>query len=78
MDKLKKLMVDRNIADPEAAAALMTRQSAPAPAAPTGFKPDRWNLARDTDESSKQLLADPEGWMEDEASRVWQEVQTAA
>jgi hypothetical protein len=74
MEKLKKLMVDRNIADPEAAAALMTRQTPPAPAAPSGFRPDRWNLTRNTDDSSKHLLDDPEGWMEDEATRVWQEV----
>lgn len=79
LEKVKKLMVERKIADPEAAAALLLRKEPAAPLPPSGFVPRRWNfgVAEKDDASAQHLLADPEGWMEEEAARIWSESQAA-
>lgn len=76
LEKIKKLMVDRSIPDPEAAAALFDKQNPAPPADAPGFTPDHWNFQ--TDESKrdiKGLFADPEKWADKEAANVLNEIR---
>lgn len=76
---VKKLMVDRNIPDPEAAFALFQRQSPP----PTpidgmhsnGMPGRRWGDIEAAQASDALLFADPDRWATDTASKVLTEMR---
>lgn len=79
MDKVRKLMVDRQIPDPEAAAALYLRQTPPAPSQPSTVAPPRWDFqhVNDDDADQKLLWSNPEAWADREAAAVMQELKIA-
>jgi hypothetical protein len=76
LDKIKALMVDRNIADPEAAAALFERMN-PAPVeSRSTWEPDTWNIKDDAVENDvKGLFADPDRWADREVGKVLADVR---
>lgn len=74
--KIKQLMVDRKIADPEAAAALFDRQNPPAPAEQPGWTPDHWNMEETvTPTNVKELFANEDKWADKMAAQVLNEIR---
>ena len=71
IDKIKSLMVDRSIPDPEAAAALYERLN-PAPVdTRSSWEPDGWNLRDDAVETDVQgLFTDPDRWADKEVGKI--------
>jgi len=70
IEKLKDLMLKRQIPDVDAAAALFERQNPPAkPLAPAILSND-WNIGDKDDEKFKRLLDDPDRFGRDEAAKV--------
>lgn len=75
IEKLKDLMVKRQIPDVDAAAALFERQNpAPRPLSPA-IKSNDWNIGDPGDDKFKRLLEDPDRFARDEAAKVLNEVQ---
>lgn len=78
-DDLIKIMRDRKLADPEAAAAILLRKQAAQPTAHSGFTPPRWNLfgkasdSADEKESMKRLFDNPDEWFFEEGAKVFAE-----
>lgn len=73
IDQIKKLMIKRKIADPEAAWALWERQNS-SPIEATGLRPNKWdvkNLTGGTD--INDLMNNPDDWSEREAIKVMKE-----
>jgi hypothetical protein len=76
IEQVKKLMVDRNIADPMAAAALFAEQNPPAPEAAAGFAPQHWNLDQNvTDFDVKGLFENEDRWADAMASKTLNEIR---
>ena len=77
IEKIKQLMRDRTIPDPEAAAALFDRLNPQQPDAPSGYRPTGWNFgtAGKDDTDKKLLFEDPDAWADKEAKKVWDEVR---
>lgn len=74
IDQIKKLMIKRKIADPEAAWALWERQNS-SPIEATGLRPNKWDVKNLTGASdTESLFSDPDGWAEREAIKVFKEV----
>lgn len=77
INHIRKLMVDEKIAHPEAAAALFDRRQpkAPVPVSTTSA----WNFGKadEKDERAKRLLDDPEGFVDQEASDILNELRNA-
>jgi hypothetical protein len=74
--KIKKLMVDRKIGDPEAAAALFDKVNKPVDIIPSGFQPTSWNFgppAADADVDTKLLFENEDLWAEKEARKAFRE-----
>jgi len=60
---VKRLMVDRSIPDPEAAAALFERLNPTPVQTRSSWEPDRWNLESDAvDHDVAGLFANPDKW----------------
>jgi hypothetical protein len=78
-EAVKKLMVDRNIADPEAAFALFERQNPkPAPGA-ASWEPDSWNFReRAVDTDIDGLYSDPDLWGDKMVGKVLSEMRQVA
>lgn len=78
MQKIAALMKDRNIADPEAAAALYDRQNPRQPEpAPNAWEPARWNIGEDAvGPDTKRLFENPEKWADEETGRVLGELRS--
>ena len=77
IDKIKSLMIDRSIPDPEAAAALFERQNPKPVDARSSWEPDAWDLkdnAVDVDVAG--LFADPEKWADREIGRVLVDIRS--
>ena len=76
IEKIKKLMVERKIPDPEAAAALFDKQNPAPKKIPSTLMPSSWGVGRveKDDDSMKQLYSSPEDWSEKEAIKVFQEI----
>lgn len=78
-DDLIKIMRDRKLADPEAAAAILLRKQAVQPSQHSGFIPPRWNMfgkasdSEDEKESMSRLMQDPENWFFEEGAKVFAE-----
>lgn len=73
---IKQLMVDRKIADPEAAAALFDKMNPPAATEAPGWVPDRWNF----DETAsavdvKGLFKNEDKWADDMVGQVLNEIR---
>src|SRR5215831_3524545 len=61
IDKIKKIMVDRNVADPFAAAAYYEKHNPPpAPQRPSSFNGLGWGFGAKTDDEDAKLLFDDE------------------
>lgn len=77
IDKIKSLMVDRSIPDPEAAAALYERLN-PAPVETrSSWEPDGWNLRDDAVETDVQgLFSDPERWADKEVGKILLDIRS--
>ena len=74
VEKLKKLMVDRQIPDVDAAAALFEKQNPPARALPPAVQSRDWSIGDKDDDKFKRLLDDPDRFARDEAAKVLTEV----
>jgi hypothetical protein len=74
IEKLKKLMVDRQIPDVDAAAALFEKQNPPARPLPVAVQSRDWNIGDKDDDKFKRLLDDPDRFARDEAAAVLTEV----
>lgn len=84
VEKVKKMMVDRKIADPEAAVALFLRQMPAKPARAAGFAPKPFGVEmtmgddKVSDESMKFLTENPERWFDQKAEEIWAETSEQA
>lgn len=73
---IKQLMVERRIADPEAAAALFDRQNPKVDNRPAAWEPDSWNFhERAVDNDMEGLLKDPDKWADKQVSVVLNEMR---
>ena len=71
IDKIKKIMVDESIANPEAAAAWWEKKNPPKPMEPAGYEPNNWDFNPNTDdEDLKMLWADDDRWLNREIGRT--------
>ena len=71
IENIKKLMVDRKIADPEAAAALFSRMHPPAKQEQSSWEPARWNLEDNAVANNVSgLFTDPDKWADNEVGQV--------
>lgn len=82
-DDLIKVMKERKIADPEAAAAYLTRKSKANPAAHSSFMPPRWNFMSNPNGEAdtkklKSLMDDPEDFFFQETANIFGEYAKAA
>lgn len=75
IDKIKKIMIDRKVADPFAAAAYYEKLNPPAePQKPTSFAGMSWGIGAKTDDADTKLLfEDEDAWMEKQAMSHFQE-----
>jgi hypothetical protein len=75
--KIKQLMLDRNIADPEAAAALFDKQNPPQEHQQPGWTPQSWEIGSTASPSTdlKELFANEDAWADREAGRVLNEIR---
>lgn len=77
IDKIKALMVDRSIPDPDAAAALFERLN-PAPVETrSSWEPDSWDLRNDAVETDVQgLFSDPDRWADKEVGKILLDIRS--
>ena len=78
IEAVKRLMVDRSIADPYAAAALFAEQNPTAPErdAMTGFSPPQWDLEQTlTQVDVKGLFENEDAWADKQAANVLNEIR---
>jgi len=74
ISKIQKLMVDRKIGDPEAAAALFDKTNAPVDIIPSGFQPTTWGFGQPSEDPDTKLLFENEdAWAEREARKAFRE-----
>lgn len=73
---IKQLMVDRRIADPEAAAALFDKQNPRTDQRPAAWEPDSWNYQENAVEHDMSgLLKDPDKWADKQVAVVLNEMR---
>ena len=74
---IKQTMIDRKIADPEAAAALYDKQHPAEPQKPAGYLPQGWGFGSNPDKDADLdlLLKDEEAWGDREIGRVLAEAR---
>lgn len=76
IEAVKKLMVDRSIADPHAAAALFAEQNQPAPQDAPGWTPSHWNIDQTvTDFDLKGLFENEDAWGDRMAAKALNEIR---
>ena len=74
IEKLKKLMVEKEIPDIVVAADHWERQNPPKVQEPSILSPTDWGFGRKTDDADLKLLfEDEDAWAEKEARRAWSE-----
>ena len=74
IEKLKKLMVEKEIPDIVVAADHWERQNPPKPQEPSLISPTDWGFGRKTEDADLNLLfSDEDAWAEKEAQRAWNE-----
>ena len=77
VEAIQKLMIERNIPDIEAAAALFDRLNPPKSQAPSGFAGTEWGFGRQTDDPDLKLLfGDPDAWADKEIGKVLSETRS--
>lgn len=69
-EKVKQIMRDRTIPDPEAAFALFESQNPRPSQEQAGWVPDQWNYDRDAVADTKGLFENPERWADDMVGQV--------
>jgi len=74
---IKKTMVERNIADPEAAAALYDKYHPPEAMKPAGYQPESWGFGANPDKDTDRelLIKDEDAWADQEIARVLAEAR---
>lgn len=76
LDRIKQLMVERRIADPEAAAALFDRQNPKVDTRPSAWEPDSWNYHENAvDNDMEGLLKNPDKWADKQVAIVLNEMR---
>lgn len=75
VEAIKKLMKDRNLPDPEVAAALFDKLNPPQPSIPNGLQSNNWNFGATNDDDLKELFKDEEAWADREAIKTFQEIR---
>lgn len=77
IDAIKKLMVERKIADPEAAAALFDRMNPPVANEQPGWAPSSWSMESTAPATTdvKAMFQDPEAWADGEVGRALADVR---
>lgn len=77
LGKIAALMADRNIPDPEAAAALYDRQNPkPVEAPPSSWEPQSWNYSgEDPAINVKELFGNPDAWADKEVGKILADVR---
>jgi cell fate (sporulation/competence/biofilm development) regulator YlbF (YheA/YmcA/DUF963 family) len=71
---IQKLMIERKIADPEAAAALFDKTNKAKDIIPSGFAPTSWGFgAPPADDDTKLLFENEDAWAEKEARKAFLE-----
>lgn len=75
--KIKGLMVDRKIADPEAAAALFDKMNPPAAAEQPGWSPTAWSLESTASQGvdTKALFQDTDRWADNQVGEVLRDIR---
>ena len=76
IEEIKKLMADRQIKDPEIAAAYWDKTRPAEPIAPNGISPSMWNFEntlQDNEDDMKLLLKNDDAWLDRQAGRWAQE-----
>ena len=75
IDKIKKIMVDRKVADPFAAAAYYDKLNPPPePQRPTSFAGTSWGFGHPSDDpNTKLLFQNEDAWAEQEAMKHFRE-----
>ena len=74
IEKLKKLMIEREIPSILDAAAVWEKRNPPKPQEPSIMAPTDWGFGRKTDDPNVKLLfEDEDAWAEKEARRAWAE-----
>lgn len=81
LEGIKKLMVDRSIADPEAAYALFMQQNPAPPAEAPAWQPDGWDISSTAKEGGMRdmegLMKNEDGWADKEAAIALNEIRIA-
>lgn len=76
IEKLKKLMVDRQIPDVEAAVALFERQNPAPKETPDALRSRGWaDIPQGSEDTVKELMADESAWARKEAGKVFDEIR---
>ncbi len=74
IEKLKKLMIDKEIPDIVVAADHWERQNPPKPQEPSILAPTDWGFGRKSEDTDwNELFQDEDAWAEKEARRAWAE-----
>jgi len=74
IEKLKKLMIEREIPSILDAAAVWDKRNPPKPQEPSIMAPSDWGFGRKTEDKDLKLLwEDEDAWADQEARRVWAE-----
>ena len=76
IEEIKKLMADRQIKDPEVAAAYWDKTRPAEPVAPNGISPSMWdfgNSLQDNEEDMQLLLKNDDAWLDRQAARFFAE-----
>lgn len=75
-EAVKRLMVDRAIADPAAAFALFQKQNPKIEVAQASYEPSHWNYDKSTvDTDVEGLWKNPDSWADQEAGRILTEMR---
>lgn len=74
-EKVKRLMVDRNIADPEAAFAYFQRKNPPARAETSAYTPSHWNYETDAMPDTAAWFKNPDKAEDDAIGQVLMEMR---
>lgn len=75
LDKIKALMIDRRIPDPEAAAALFDKQNPKPPSDTPSWEPNYWSNDPNLAVNTKELFEDSERWADKEVGKVLHEMR---
>lgn len=76
IEAVKRLMVDRSIADPMAAAALFAEQNPRPSNEQPGWTPSHWNIEQNvTDFDVKGLFANEDAWADNMAAKTLNEIR---